>query len=346
MSDCTLMREQMPLLLTESLDPVRRETTHQHIEQCAACGEEWTGYRETWSFLEQLPELEVPPRMKQEFLNRVNPPVESADVVPFRRRPAFRWLAQAAAVVVIAGGSYLAGHRTTTSSTTVFDKPATQTTTEAKITSATPYQPAAFSIAESRVLPANSISPVIEGRPDIQNVSFTQLNAPDDQIGVSFDITSHMTVTGRPTDKTMVRLMRYVLENEDRMAPSQSRAIDWVRSTYSQPGNADPEITRALANVLRNDTHEGVRIKAVETLTNLPAGGATSDSREALIQALKTDPNPAVRLKAVEALSNLLKKGGQADPATLDTLRAKAAQDDENMYVRVKAAEALGSVKP
>jgi len=346
MSDCTLMREQMPLLLTESLDPARRETTHQHIEQCAACAEEWTGYRETWSFLEKLPELEVPPRMKQEFLNRVNPPVESANVVPFRRRPAFRWLAQAAAVVVIAGGSYLAGHRGTTQSPMVVEKPATPAT----ITSATPlqsnYQPAAFSIAESRVLPASSISPVIEGRPDIQNISFTQLNAPDDQIGLSFDITSHVTVTGRPTDKTMVRLMRYVLENEDRMAPSQSRAIDWVRSTYSQPGNADPEITRALANVLRNDSHEGVRIKAVETLTNLPAGGATTDSREALIQALKTDPNPAVRLKAIEALANLLKKSGQADAATLDTLRAKASQDDENMYVRVKAAEALGSIKP
>jgi len=340
------MREQMPLLLTESLDPVRRETTHQHIEQCAACGEEWAGYRETWSFLEQLPELEVPPRMKQQFLNRVNPPVEAANVVPFHRRPALRWLAQAAAVVVIAGGSYFVGHRTPSPTTTVVDKPATP----ALVTSAMPlrpnYQPAAFSIAESRVLDANSISPVIEGRPDIQNISFTQLNAPDDQIGVSFDITSHMTVTGRPTDKTMVRLMRYVLENEDRMAPTQTRAIDWVRSTYSQPGNADPEITRALANVLRNDSHEGVRIKAVETLTNLPAGGATNDSRDALIQALKTDPNPAVRLKAVEALSNLLKKGGQADPATLDTLRAKAAQDDENMYVRVKAAEALSSVKP
>lgn len=343
MSDCTLMREAMPLLLTESLDPARRETAHQHIEQCAACGEEWAGYRETWSLLETLPEVDVPPRVRQQFLNRVNPPAEAPNVIPFHRRPALRWLAQAAAVVVIAGGSYFAGHRGVQPSDV-----AEKTTTPASVTSATPltpYQPAAFSIAESRVLPANSISPVIEGRPDIQNISFTTLNAPEDQIGVSFDITSHVTVTGRPTDKTMVRLMRYVLENEDRMAPSQSRAIDWVRSTYSQPGNADPEIARALSNVLRNDAHEGVRIKAVETLTSLPSA-VSNDSREALIQALKTDPNPAVRLKAVEALANMLKKGGQADAATLDTLRAKASQDDENMYVRVKAAEALSNAKP
>jgi len=344
MSDCTVMRESMPLLLTESLDAARRESAHQHIENCAACGDEWAGYRETWSLLETLPEVEVPARVKQHFMSFVNPAAEApaANVVPFQRRRAVRWLAQAAAVAIIAGGSYLAGHRRAEPPMVV------ERSTPATISSMTPanaIQPAAFSIAESRVLPANAISPTIEGRPDIQNVNFTTLNTSEDQIGVSFDITSHVTVTGRPTDKTMVRLMRYVLENEDRMSPARSRAIDWVRTTYSQPGNADPEIARALANVLRNDTHEGVRIKAVETLTDLPSAMST-DSREALIQALKTDPNPAVRIKAVEALANLLKKGGQADAVTLETLRAKASQDDENMYVRVKAAEALSNARP
>src|SRR5436305_1244699 len=249
MSDCTVMRESMPLLLTESLDPARREDAHQHIEQCAACGEEWAGFRETWTLLETLPEVGVPPRVKQQFLNTIDPKAEAppANVVPFQRRAVARWLAQAAAVVVIAGGAYFAGHRGAQPQTNVVEKPAF-------ISSAEParIQPASFSIAESRVLPANSISPTIEGGPDIQNVNVTTLNDTADHIGVSFDITSHVTVTGRPTDKTMVRLARYVLENEDRMSPSRSRAIDWVRSTYSQPGNSDPAITRAPANVLPN----------------------------------------------------------------------------------------------
>jgi HEAT repeat protein len=160
---------------------------------------------------------------------------------------------------------------------------------------------------------------------------------------VSFDITSRVTVTGRPTDKSMVRLLRYVLENEDRMSPSRSRAIDWMKTTYSQPGNADPEIAAALGNVLRNDTHVGVRIKAADTLKRMP-GPFTSDTREALMQALKSDPNPAVRIKAVEALANLARSGTTLDATTLDTLRQKAVQDDENVYVRVKAAEALSNV--
>lgn len=329
MSECDLMRESMPLLLTESLDPVRRETTHQHIERCAACSEEWSGYRETWRMLGDLPEVEAPASVKERFLASLEPPV--VQFVPRKeRRTYFRGLAEAAAVVIIASGSYYAGHRTTP----------VQTPATINSVSVAPY-----SIAESRVLPAALVSPNIEGRPAIENVSFVDSNPNDDDIGLSFDITSHVTVTGRPTDKSMVRLLRYVLESEDRTSPSRSRTIDWVRTTYSRPRNASPEIAEALANVLRNDSHEGVRIKAVETLNRMPAS-TSSDTREALIQALKSDPNPSVRIKAVEALANLARSGVPLDAAAVDMLRQKAVQGDENVYVRVKAAEALSSIRP
>jgi hypothetical protein len=329
MSECDLMRESMPLLLTESLDPARRELSHQHIEHCAACNREWLAYRETWRMMGDLPEVEVPARVRERFLASI--PTIDEVVVPFRKRPAARWLAQAAAVVLLVGGSYWVGHR----GAAVRLQP-----TPATINAVAPY-----SIAESRVLPARSVSPNIEGRPDIQNVSFNDPNPNDSEIGLSFDITSHVTVTGKPTDKSMVRLMRYVLENEDRMSPNRSRAIDWVRATYSQPGNADPEIAEALGNVLRNDEHQGVRIKAAETLNRMP-GAMAFETRAALIQALKSDPNPSVRLKAIEALTSLARSGVTLDPAAVDMLRQKASQDDENLYVRVKAAEALSNIHP
>jgi len=234
----------------------------------------------------------------------------------------------AAAVVVLVGGSWFAGHRSA---------PLQIAPSQATINSVIPAQ---FAIAESRVIPAAQISPVIQGRPDIENVRFIDDNPADSDVAVSFDIKSHMTVTGQPGDKTMVRLLRYVLENEDHMTPSRSRAIDWVRQAYTDRGAADPEIAEALANVLRNDSHEGVRIKAVETLKALPPA-FSAETRLALIQALKSDPNPAVRIKAVEALANMVQGGSRPDQATVDTLRQKASQDDENLYVRVKAAEAL-----
>jgi len=330
MSECDFMRESMPLLLTESLDPVRREHTHQHIEHCSLCSDEWTAYQETWRTLEALPEVEVPSRVKDGFLAQIAAEPKADNVLPFRRRPALKWIAQAAAVVVIAGGSYFGGHRT---------RPVVIKETPAIVS-----QP--YSIAESKVLPASLINPNIEGRPDIQNVQFDRASNSDEQISLAFDITQRVTVTGRPTDKSMVRLMRYVLENEDQLGPSRSRAIDWVKQTYSRPGNADPEIAIALANVLRNDEHQGVRIKAVDTLKPLqPTAASASSTREALIEALKSDPNPAVRIKAVEALAKLASSGEQLDAATLDILRQKASQDGENNYIRMKAAEALTTVK-
>jgi hypothetical protein len=332
MVDCHSMRESMPLLLTESLDHGRREMTQQHIETCAECTAEWNAYKETWSFLGALPEVEVPARARARFLETVTPARTPANVGPFRRRPAAKWLTQAAAVVILAGGSYYAGHRS---------RPVTLAPTPPRIESVQPY-----SIAESRVMPASALSPDIQGRPNIHNVQFVDGDARDNKIGLSFDVTSRVTVTGSPTDRSMVRLLSYVLENENSdIVPSRSRAIEWLRQTYSDPQNANPEIATALAKVLRNDSHSGVRISAVDTLKTLP-GTDTTETRKALIEALKSDPNPAVRLKAVEALANMTRGGSSLDAATVDTLRQKANQDDENLSVRVKAAEALSNIRP
>lgn len=341
MSECRAVTESMPLLLTESLDPVRRELTHQHIEGCALCSEEWDAVRETWAMLESLPDVEPPAHLKGRFLAQVRGEQREHDnVIPFHRKPAFKWLAQAAAVVILAGGGWFAGHRTAPVQL--------QPNNDVKIESAgqirnvsMPIAPLA--IAESRTVNADAISPDIQGRPDISNVQFADADASDNKIAVSFDMSSRWTVTGSPTDKSMVRLLAYVLENEGSTSP-RSGTLEWVRKTYSDPAYADPEIADALGKVLRNDAHEGVRIRAVETLKTLPPAVA-SQGRDALIDALKSDPNPAVRMKAIEALAAMA-RSGTLDPEAVDTLRQKASQGDENVYVRVKAAEALSNMHP
>jgi hypothetical protein len=336
------MSENFPLLLTESLDAQSRELAHQHIETCAECADEWQEMKDAWRMMGELPELEPPARVRQRFLAEIGV-VEKSNVVPFHRRPAVKWLSQAAAVVILAGGSYLAGHRT--QRVTIAPEGVTLNSVQAirPVSTQAQLQGQPFSIAETRVVNAANINPNIEGRPDIQNVQFIDANPHDDQVALSFDVTQHVTVTGAPNDKSMVRLMAYVMENEDKMSPSRSRAIDWVKQTYTDGATADPEIAQALAKVLRNDTHEGVRIKAVDTLKTMPS--SSIGTRDALIAALKNDPNPAVRIKAVDALAGLA-ASGQLDAAAVDTLRQKAMQDDENTYVRSKAAEALGKIRP
>lgn len=322
----------MPELLVESVAPGLREDTHKHIEECAECSSEWAGFRSTWMALSDFPERTVPPRVRVAFLQQIDALKPKPVVVPFRQRLLFRPLAQAAALVILVGGSFLAGQR--------ISAPGSVPASRATLNS---VQQLPFNIAESRVIPASQINPDIQGRPDIQNVRFLEVPEKDNEVGIAFDLKSHVTITGRRDDPSVINLLSYVMQNREHTTQARSSAIQWVQDNYTSTGDADPEIVKALANVLKNDTHEGVRIKAVETLKSLP-GTLAPEARAALIDALRNDPNPAVRIKAVDALANLAQSGAPMDTATVDTLRAKASQDDENLYVRVKAAEALNQI--
>lgn len=330
MVDCNAVRESIPDLLTETLRGAEREDAHRHIEQCEHCRAEWAEYRGAWSAMGALREEAVPSGLRARFLAEADKLAPRRNVLEFRPRPAWqKWAAQAAGVAVLVGGSFFAGKATQGNS---FETPATvQRVTE------TPY-----SLTDRQIIPASAIQPRIQGNPAIRNIRFVEPVTGGDEVEVSFDITSNVTVTGKPGDKSLVNLLSYVIQDQGYPTVSKSNAMEWVKQTYSTR-TAEPEIVKALANVLKNEPHEGVRIKAAETLRQMPPGNAP-EARLALIEALKNDPNPAVRIKAIDALANMARSGDTLDAQTVDMLRRKAEQDTENPYVRVKAAEALSQI--
>lgn len=325
----------MPELLSEALGAQERETAHQHIEQCVICEADWSRLRQVWTRLGELPERPVPAGLRASFLDHVRRilPEKRSPVVTFVPRSSRQWLAQAAAAAILVGAAFFAGRNTA---------PLQLAPTGGSFQS---IAPASFSLAERAFIPASQVNPDIQGRPQIANVRFQPVGAHGEKVAVSFDMTSNVTITGSPEDKSLVNLLSYVLQNREYPTHSRSNAIQWVSDTYAEQGSPDPQIVKALANVLANDTHEGVRIKAVEALKSLPAALAPEASA-ALVEALKNDPNPAVRMKAVEALSNLASQDAMTlNPEAVDALREKAGQEDENPYVRVKAAEALSQLQ-
>jgi hypothetical protein len=330
MVDCNAVRDSVPDLLTETLGGSLREEAHRHIEECENCRAEWARSREAWAALGALHEVAVPVGLRSRFLREADRLAPRAKVVPFPARPYRRWIAQAAAVALLVSGSFYVGQRTGDAGFA----------TPARVDAVAEFP---FSLSDRQVFPASAIQPDIQGTPEIRNVRFVQPGSDSNEVAVSFDMTSNVTVTGKPDDKSLVNLLSYVIQSEDNPTMSKSDAMEWVRQTYAARGNADPTLVRALAHVLKNEPHEGVRIKAVETLRQIPPGSAP-EARIALIEALQNDPNPAVRLKAIEALANIARTSGKLDRETLDMLRQKAAQDDENPYVRVKAAEALSQI--
>ncbi|MGH9458955.1 MAG: HEAT repeat domain-containing protein [Thermoanaerobaculia bacterium] len=327
MSECDVVRERMPELLVEALDAPHRESAHVHIEGCSACEREWSAYRETWRAMGGLPDVPVPDRVRDGFLSSLGLPA-APNVVPFHRRPSVRWISQAAAVAVLVGGSFWAGR--TRPSGPLGPTPMD----EAEIT--------AVQLAGSHIVPASRLSPVIEGAPRIDNVRLLSAPAESD-VRLAFEVTSQWTVTGGPEDESMATLLAYLVQAQGPESNSRSTAIQLIRDGFGAGHTASPAIARALAGVLETETNEGVRLNAMDALKELPAA-ATAQAQAALIEVLKNDPNPAVRLKAVEALANVARGGSPLDPAMVETLRQKAGQDDEILYVRVKAAEALSQI--
>jgi hypothetical protein len=68
----------------------------------------------------------------------------------------------------------------------------------------------------------------------------------------------------------------------------------------------------------------------------------TPEIRTVFLESLRGDKNPAVRLVAVDALAAEAKHS--ADPSTIQSLREKAVDPQENGFVRAKAASALKAI--
>jgi HEAT repeat protein len=119
----------------------------------------------------------------------------------------------------------------------------------------------------------------------------------------------------------------------------RARAIALVNQLFggSRPP-PPPEVVEALTRTLRLDSNPGVRRKAAEALARLEP---TPEIRDAFILALRRDRNPAVRILAIEALARAARA---FDPASIETLRERAGDQNESQHLRTRAARALSTI--
>ena len=299
--------------LRDAAGPERRELA-EHLEACAACRAELEKIEETWSRLGDDPDLPVSPDFRKRTLALIDDEMlrmRLKQFAPRSRKRFVRPLAEAAAVILAALGGWWAAHR--------LPAPAAQA---ASATASSSY-PAALEKAGA-----------------LSNVSYRPADR-DGRIGVSFDVTSHKTIVGRPDDPQMASLVAYLVSRGAQTSGEKSRAIELVSSHYGTGETpASPDIVRALTTTLKKDQNPGVRKKAADALAGFRM---TPEIRAAFLDALSTDPNPGVRLVAVDALAASAKE--VPDAKTIESLREKAFDPTENGYVRAKAASALKGIE-
>ena len=279
-----------------------RRSLDEHLSGCPSCREELVRIESAWEKLGEDPDLPLTPDFRWRSLELLEDEMVRRRVAEFRPRRRWARLAAEAAALLVAGGLGWSLR-----------------------SSASPAAPPARSQA-------------FEGA--LSNVTYRQ-SEPDGKVAVSFDVTSHRTVLGRPEDPQVAKLLAYLVSQGTRTAGEKSEAIELVSSHYglgAQP--VSPEIVQALTTTLKHDQNPGVRKKAADALAGFPLG---PEIRGAFLEALAHDNNPAVRLVAVDALAASAKQA--PDARTIESLRERAFDPAENGFVRAKAASALKAVE-
>ncbi len=324
-------------LAGEADEALRRELA-AHLAGCESCRREMARLEDVWTVLGTDPDAEVTPEFRERSLALIEEETLRRRVREFRPRPRhsfLRPLLQAAALLAAAAIGYLVsrGLPSTTGSAPAGGTNAPATASGAPRAVETP--PPGIAAASN---PGSTV-PDLSSNPRFANVSYRPAGE-DGRVGIEFDVTTRQTIVGRPEEPEVARLLAYLVSRNAETAGEKSRAIALVSEHYGAgSAPASPEIVAALAATLRKDPNPGVRKKAADALATFPI---TPEIRTAFLQALVSDKNPAVRLVAVDALAAAAKQS--PDAATIESLREKAVDPQENGFVRAKAASALKAI--
>jgi len=304
-------------LAGEADEAARRELS-AHLAGCEACRGEMARLEELWSVLGTDPDAPVTPEFRRRSLELMEEELIRRRVREFRpRRRVASPLAQAAALLVAGILGYMVARNVPGGAKTAAPSPAP--------------------VAAAR--PAASPLPDLSSSPRLSNVAYRPADK-DGRVGIEFDVTTRQTIVGRPEEPEVAKLLAYMVSRSADTAGDRSRAIALVSEHYGAgSATASPEIVAALSSTLRKDPNPGVRKKAADALASFTM---TPEIRTVFLEALSSDKNPAVRLAAVDALAAAAKQS--PDARTIESLREKAVDPQENGFVRAKAASALKAI--
>ncbi|HEY1434913.1 MAG TPA: HEAT repeat domain-containing protein [Thermoanaerobaculia bacterium] len=302
-------------LAGEASEDGRRELS-AHLAGCESCRREMARIEDVWTTLGLDPDVEVTPEFRRRTVGLLEEEMIRGRVRAFRPKPAAglaRPALQAAALLAACALGFAAAR-------------------------GIPRAPAREAATPSAAAQTASV-PDLAANPRFANVSYRPADK-DGRVSIGFDVTTRHELEGRPSDPEVAKLLAYLVGHNAETAGEKSRAIELVSEHFgASNAPASPEIVAALSATLRTDANPGVRKKAADALASFPV---TAEIRAVFLEALKADKNPAVRLAAVDALAAAAKQSPDAN--TIQSLREKAVDPQENGFVRAKAASALKAI--
>ena len=304
--------------LAGEADEASRRELSAHLAGCETCRREMARLEDLWTVLGTDPDAAVSTEFRRRSLDLMEQETLRRRVREFRRKRRFASpLLQAAALLAAGSLGYLVARG---------------------LPSGRAAAPAAAPSASVAPAAATRL-PDLTASPRISNVAYREAD-PEGRVGIEFDVTTRQTIVGRPEEPEVAKLLAHMVSRSADTAGERSRAIALVSEHYGAgSATASPEIVAALSATLRKDSNPGVRKKAADALASFTM---TPEIRTVFLEALASDKNPAVRLAAVDALAAAAKQS--PDARTIESLREKAVDPQENGFVRAKAASALKAI--
>jgi HEAT repeats len=316
--ECGQIVEAATARLSGELRAAGQSELARHLDDCAACRAEEEKIRAAWDRLGDDPDVAATAAFRRATLEIMELETLRRRVRRLTPRRRLIRLAEAAAVLVAGAAGFLAARRI-------------------PIVAATPQTPRVW-LAADRTIDGTRTIPDLSGRPRLSNVAYRPADATG-RMAISFDVATHYTMTGRPSDRGVVDLLAYLMSSNADTEGARGQAIELVSQHFKGDAVPSPQVVDVLIRTLRADRNPGVRKKAAEALSQMRP---TPQIRDAFVAALKHDGNPAIRIIAVDALARAA--ATTKDPRTIETLREKATDERETGFVRVKAASALKKI--
>jgi len=176
----------------------------------------------------------------------------------------------------------------------------------------------------------------------IDDIRFISTDRATGEIQFSFDFIKRYEMKGSLDDHDVQKVLAYALGNSDN-AGVRLKTVGFLDAAAS--AKPDNEIEGALLKAAKADNNAGVRREALLSLKKLPFDDEIKDG---LLFVLQNDKNPGMRVLAINYLSERemasISPGAKSvDPKVLNVLKEKSLSD-QNQYVRLKASDMLKEI--
>ena len=175
---------------------------------------------------------------------------------------------------------------------------------------------------------------------DVSNIKIENPFAVDGDIQISFDAVRPITYRGKANDQTVLRLLAAALIGSEN-AGDRIRTINAIKAQEEKRIVVDVKIKEALITALKTDDNPAVRRESLSLLVKYPFD---NEIRDAILFVLSQDQNSGLRVAAINALSNLKLDGISIDDKIKSELN-KYAEADQDNFVKLRAANMLKGVE-